>query len=676
MPPDRLQQSGDASTSRDPSSSSHRQRKLNRTLPQLKRNAACIPCRRRRIKCDAAKPHCSSCLRNFRFLSRTQPDKERDEAGVQCYYDEGDEEDYGPNGKQREGEGEGEDPREAVRRLEARVAQLQNRLASLTSPNENQDIPTGRLDMTEAVYAPLPGDPGLNVHPWSSFSLPLQYTPDVKQDYASKGDFGNGPVKQKATVGLVSTPHTKSSVHVTSIDDGEEEEEQFDTTTRAPVDADADAGRLGGPYLDILWPGWPPQLPTPTMVDHMVNTFFSVVPSTPRLLHRQRFQARLTLPPTHPDFPHPALLHAICAVAARYTAAVKVCSVAEMIERVNNEGMSALARGPSSHETVQEIARDPCFGERHSKFAFAAMAKDAHKQSGRKVMEIVQAQTLLSLYCQQNAKWVDGWTLFSVVGRATVPLGLQHDHIDDFQESRIITAVLPPPTEDWDREERRVLMAIAFAHDTLASCSSGWPAQICLDEVTTRLPAAAKDFDRGYAIPENTQTYRSTDIFSNHPVQDSFVMHMKGMLLLNKVSTYIRRVKLLSNEERAMQRQSPEFRWYEKAINDFHTTFPHQLRDPLRHREGKRVDVDSFSAQLVCNIASIHLHDLFANMDDPQDESAVKLLIAARSSLGLIYLITSSSTELSFFLIPMTTLYVLYLLRSDGSNFHAPSQGA
>lgn len=75
---------------------SHKGRKLNRTLPQLKRNAACTTCKRRRVRCDSAKPHCASCVKHFAFLARTQPDPERDSRGVQCVYeddDDGDSED-------------------------------------------------------------------------------------------------------------------------------------------------------------------------------------------------------------------------------------------------------------------------------------------------------------------------------------------------------------------------------------------------------------------------------------------------------------------------------------------------------------------------------------------------------------------------------------------------------
>lgn len=104
-------------------------RKLNRSQHQLKRNAACIPCRRRRIKCDAGKPHCSSCTRSFQFLQRTNPDPERDCLGVQCFYEEDDDEGEpsGSGSGSVMGSGSGhdrlDDPKVTVKKLEARVGE-------------------------------------------------------------------------------------------------------------------------------------------------------------------------------------------------------------------------------------------------------------------------------------------------------------------------------------------------------------------------------------------------------------------------------------------------------------------------------------------------------------------------------------------------------------------------
>ena len=38
--------------------------------PTLKRNQACLQCRRRKLKCDAARPHCKTCVRSFNHALR------------------------------------------------------------------------------------------------------------------------------------------------------------------------------------------------------------------------------------------------------------------------------------------------------------------------------------------------------------------------------------------------------------------------------------------------------------------------------------------------------------------------------------------------------------------------------------------------------------------------------
>lgn len=104
-------------------------RKLNRSAHQLKRNAACIPCRRRRIKCDAGRPHCASCTRSFHFLQRTNPDAERDSAGIQCFYEDDDEdgagagEDQSSQSLQQTGAARAQDKETTVKKLEARVGE-------------------------------------------------------------------------------------------------------------------------------------------------------------------------------------------------------------------------------------------------------------------------------------------------------------------------------------------------------------------------------------------------------------------------------------------------------------------------------------------------------------------------------------------------------------------------
>jgi hypothetical protein len=74
--------------------------------------------------------------------------------------------------------------------------------------------------------------------------------------------------------------------------------------------------------------------------------------------------------------------------------------------------------------------------------------------------------------------------------RASIPLGLmRNDHNDGPTVGSVMKpghSLLPPPTEDWDREERRVLMFTVLMFDINASSSSGWPNMMMTDELVSQ----------------------------------------------------------------------------------------------------------------------------------------------------------------------------------------------
>ena len=178
---------------------------------------------------------------------------------------------------------------------------------------------------------------------------------------------------------------------------------------------DAEAGKLGGPFLDLFWPGWPPHLPTPALLDHVsvlsetssqpltvsVETFFAKVPTVPRILHRPTFLKRLTRPPTHPDFPHVALLHAICAAAGRYTAAVRVASTEEVLTRHDGRKANGFKR-LNTQSLEDDIASETCFAQRNARYTQLEMRFDS--VMGRQMLELVQAQIILAFFFHQSAQ--------------------------------------------------------------------------------------------------------------------------------------------------------------------------------------------------------------------------------------------------------------------------------
>lgn len=501
-------------------------RKVNRSQPQLKRNAACLPCRRRRIKCDATRPHCSSCVRSYHFLARTYPDTGRDARGVQCTYAE-DAPDVGHNEQQSHGlrsqpaqptkrklseeDGEDGDPKGMIKRLEGKVAELQKALEkshcttpSITDPG--LQIPSSNVSDGEARGQPAqfensfylwtgtsqaavvdtfpPQNPHKNKHsdPMNGFPSALEnFVPHHSAEMYNMGDAGFPPLQQSSM--QLKYNAKKCDSHL----------DNFRTSVEVPP-IDAEAGKMGNDILDILWPGWPPTLPSPSMLEHLVETFFTMTPSVPRVLHRQSFLARLALPPSHPEFPQRALLHAICAAASRYSAAVSVRSVADGMIKVNDDARQARGKGLD-----QDVASETCFSERNAMYAIEFMKYNHINARG--LFDILQATIILGHWCQANSRWMEGWVMIGAETRLAICLGLlQNQSQHDRGIPSIKQSVLDRPKDDADREERRATMYYALCYDVTSSASSGWVGTMPTEELTANLPAARVDFDKGVSI--------------------------------------------------------------------------------------------------------------------------------------------------------------------------------
>ena len=203
--------------------------------------------------------------------------------------------------------------------------------------------------------------------------------------------------------------------------------------------------------------------------------------------------SHLALPPTHADFPHVALLHAICAAAARYSAAVQVSTVAEVMAAVDGRLRSVYKHTGIPIE--EEIAAETCFAERNARYASYEMRYD--RTFGRKAFEMVQAQVILGFYYQQSAKsvvtsvssadlrWFEGYTLIGTCIRTAVTCGLMSDDWTPVNGVSNKPSLLDSPEEDWDREERRATMLVLLEYDAASAASSGWPNALQMDELVS-----------------------------------------------------------------------------------------------------------------------------------------------------------------------------------------------
>lgn len=86
------------------------------------------------------------------------------------------------------------------------------------------------------------------------------------------------------------------------------------------LDPNEEMPHHGSPgLLEVTLNIWPLNIPPPATLFHLVEIFFSSVPLAGRLIHKPTFISNLRQVPTSPEFPHAALLHAICAMASIYS---------------------------------------------------------------------------------------------------------------------------------------------------------------------------------------------------------------------------------------------------------------------------------------------------------------------------------------------------------------------
>jgi hypothetical protein len=225
----------------------------------------------------------------------------------------------------------------------------------------------------------------------------------------------------------------------------------------------------------------------------------------------------------------------------------------------------------------------------------AAFGKDAvldGLNTGHKLFDVVRAMIILARVFIDDTRMLECWTYTGLVTRMLLPLGLNVRSA----ELSLKSAMLPPPMDALEREERRIVVWMAMYHDTISSAASGWGTSLALDELTVPLPVSATDFDEGNEYMEpNPQDLESLDLYIKHPVPDPFVMTLKGTVLLNRVNKFARRWKnrRLRENDDLDGVQRPEFRELANAIACLQMSFPQDLQDPTKLDDQNKLDVNT-----------------------------------------------------------------------------------
>ncbi|KAH7931095.1 hypothetical protein BV22DRAFT_1101451 [Leucogyrophana mollusca] len=537
----------------------------------LKRNQACHQCRKRN---DARRP-CSTCVRSHSHaIAHAQPGQQLP-PHPECTFDEAIENNASvPDG-----------PKNRVERLENRILELEALL------RQKDQTPCSR----NASEGPSSSQP-------SSAAVPLLTSePSI-----------NGPIYDEPSLALTTQAN---QVDINQI---------YPDSYFLSEDSD-----FSSSHSDIFWNHWPPHLPNPDLLRHLVETFFAFHPHSTRLVHMPTFMASLSLPPTHPDFPIPAVLHAICAVSSTYTAAIQV--------------------------PIQQLGslRQETFAEQQARLAKEQV--DQFIANGHQLWQCFQACVALTWYYWCNANC--GHSM-----RFSVPLGLNMKQPFHSITDKVASLSLIPPARTFAEDEtRRNAFWLAYAIDRQHGAGTGWALALADDDIAQTLPARldAPEESASSAL-DSRQWSHLQETLLNHPPHctDSFTLYIKSTMLLSRVKSFNVRFRAkqhagdpssmprgtVRNSLKLDLRTAPAFFELDDLVASFRTSLPHHLRDPFANGG---LDSHLYTTYLTVYATTIILHEPHANVESMRCTSAMKMLVGARGILDLLYALWSTSYDLS-----------------------------
>ncbi|CUA76885.1 Glutamate-ammonia-ligase adenylyltransferase [Rhizoctonia solani] len=558
------------------------------TSQSLKRNQACHQCRKRKLKCNAQKP-CATCAKSHRLAVASNPALSGTEA--ECTYDE-----FTPENPPPVPEG----PRAKYQRLEARINELETLLKEQQCKEATDN---GTCNNTPPLPQP---SPLASLSPGSASSPARNLAVPSIQDTYHRTLFTDEPSPFVPTLPMSLPPAPA-----------------VDESTQQIIPHD-----------------WPSRLPAPDLLHHLIDVFFTCYPLAHYLLHRPTFMASLLLPPRSPAFPHSSLLHAICAYASIFSFRVHTPSFVP-------------ESGPFPRIDPEVLRdRDNSFAEKHVRWS--RQARDDATSVGSNLIECTQSLVIMVGYYHLTARWVEVWASAGLAVRYCVPLGLNNRA--GFHTARTHPrtwlrnggrSILPDPDNAIEREQRANLFWIAYSYERFQTAVGPWA--MCLDDedISQLLPIRLDDYEAGNDVELNRQCLQTPNFLTTHirETTDSFTLFVKASVILSKVKILSLRV---GNRYPNIPdvRDTPAFRHLESTIATFRSTFPPEYLDPVS-QTSKGFDTLLYVAHLIPHTAIILMHEEHANINSPNCLSTQKSLLAARAILDLIYLVCSTSYDLT-----------------------------
>ena len=302
-----------------------------------------------------------------------------------------------------------------------------------------------------------------------------------------------------------------------------------------------------------------------------------VLPHTPYLtipVHPQRFIASLSLPPSDPQRPHPALLYILFAEAAR------------LLERGTPPPKPTLPTSlfpQVATPAIPPLQVDPAYVLPHVRGLSGALMERARselEQGMRNVdrpLDLVRAGIGIVRYLYSLGRFVEGWCipvtrlviacgLHRIMGTIVPPQAgpsqgvLPPPYASAYQyiqtpyhplepnglpALRMRPAILPPPRDEIDLAERVMTFWAAKSQDWSAAIDWTWTQGIADDECTTRWPWGSGGIEpmgadiNSHHILKDLMDPMSEMQASPYP-DTTYVLALKSLALLHRTSWLVR----------------------------------------------------------------------------------------------------------------------------------------
>lgn len=405
-------------------------------------------------------------------------------------------------------------------------------------------------------------------------------------------------------------------------------DDSYSTPNPQPLLMDFSVNHAGSdPFFSLLPSGWNTDLPEPHIMIHLVDVFFRCDPCGSRILHRPSFMASLRLHPKHRDFPHTAILHAICACASRWAS-------------------RDIVTAPDG------TRRDP-FAEYH--VGKTRQYIDRTMATGADIFSVLQACILLSWYLYADGRWVEVWIFAGFQTRSAIPLRLNYPGTFTTQGRNAPGAYLAPPRDQQELETRRRTWWMAVMFDRIASMG-GWVHSIDERDIGTEFPLRQEEFYSNRQVPSNRQDMFTKDLFTIHPplYTDSFILFLKAMMLFGRVTDYQVRGNLQQSSLPSTSQDPfhlPGFEALDRLVcHDFIENLPSIYKNNYglgTAMSGGVLDTDAYMLHVAPHAAAISLHTHFINWGEPNNVSAQRCLNASQSILSAYYVLSATSLDIS-----------------------------